>query len=295
MADELNGIGYTWNIKSVNHTRYYEKKGETLNFYSRIVIYPSCNTGIYFSFNTYVPEEEIDAITAQVTKVLLGEEKVTGVDQESDINISGSYVNFRSSFNTTEKVLRYIIPERMLKITGNIQEGFRLNGGKMIYLGNNAYATPIGTVKYMERDGRVLLGTDFSQTYRKLEPWEVKPVIAITWILFIISSLITVIGAIIALIRKKKNFNLILTVSFLQFCSLLFLFAVLLKGIAEYAILKYNVPMHIAGWAIVITAIINLGLLIKNLNQKDKWIKGYLLHNMISLAFCAVLIILKLL
>jgi CubicO group peptidase (beta-lactamase class C family) len=59
MADELGGIGYTWNRYQRNSTMYYSKKGETLHFYSRIIIIPEYEAGLFLSFNTYVPDEEL--------------------------------------------------------------------------------------------------------------------------------------------------------------------------------------------------------------------------------------------
>lgn len=71
MAGELAGMGCTWNRKTGNGRLYYDKKGETLNFYSRIALYPEAGAGIFFSSNTYLPEAEINALMDKAAALLL--------------------------------------------------------------------------------------------------------------------------------------------------------------------------------------------------------------------------------
>ena len=94
MSDNLSGMGYTWTRKTRNDSIYYIKKGETLNFYSRIVLYPQKNTGIFLSFNTYVPEEEINTIIEKATDLLYGKKIKPELNSgNASINIKG--LNFK--------------------------------------------------------------------------------------------------------------------------------------------------------------------------------------------------------
>lgn len=284
MADELSGIGYVWNRKTRNGSLYLEKKGETLHFYSRIVIYPESKTGFFLSFNTYVPEEDIDGITAKVTNLLLGEKENLVSKSGATIDIDGCYVNAWSSFKTAEKLLRFIVPGKMIDISGSLKSGYTLNDEKIVHIGNNTYDTPIGIVKFTERDGKVLLATDFSQTYIRINGLENKGVTLITTLLFLLSSLICLI---LSFKSHKKLFGLLSLAQIILFTCL---GGIIYLGILNYSILSYTVYINITAWLIVFTTIANMKFTFKN-----KAIKYFYFHNAISLTFCLVLYNLNLL
>ena len=293
MADELSGIGYVWNIKTRNGSTYFEKKGETLHFYSRIVIYPEQKTGYFLSFNTYVPEDEINKITSKITDLLLGEKDIPVNKSDATIDISGCYVNAWSSFNTEEKLLRFLVPGKMVDISGSLKEGYTFNDEKIIHLGSNSYGTPVGTVKFIEKDGKVLMATDFSQTYIRINGLENKGVTLAISLIFPISSLFC---AIISFVLRKKNASLLFSmISLAQIVLYFTLGYILYLGILQYAILNYTIYIKIAAWLIVFTASLNITLTFYKLKTDGNTLVYFYLHNLISIAFCLVLLNLRLL
>lgn len=292
MADELSGIGYVWNRKTRNDSLYLEKKGETLHFYSRIVLYPEYKTGLFLSFNTYVTDDEINEITSKVTDLLLGEKKTPVSKSGATMDISGCYVNAWSSFNTAEKLLRFIVPGRMIDISGSLKEGYSFNDEKINHIGNNSYDTPIGIVKFTEKDGEVLMMTDFSQYYIRINGLENKGVTLIIVLLFLMSASIC---AITSFILRKKNVSLLFGImSLLQIILFFALVYILYLGILQYAILNYIIYIKIAAWLIVFTTAVNIIFSIKH-EKNTKILKCIYFHNMISIAFCLMMLNLKLL
>lgn len=291
MADELNGIGYTWNIKSRNNVKYYEKKGETANFYSRIVLYPSCNTGLFFSFNTFVPEDDINAITDMITDNLLGQQVSPVQKQDATIKIEGNYMNLRTSFSTAEKFLSYFIPDRMIEITGTLSSGYKLNGKKITHIGNNAYDTPIGTIVFIKKDGKTFLATNFSQTYTKINVWQSKNVTVATLILFVISSLFCSIYMLINAIRKKNVPKGIAVMNLTQLLVFIIMCVMLLIGITNYSVLSYTVFINIFAWIILAITVFDIIYLlyIGIKKHKMKYVKYLFIHNIICVAFCLLM------
>lgn len=291
MADELNGIGYTWNIKSRNGTKYYEKKGETVNFYSRIVLYPSCNTGLFFSFNTYVPEDDINTIVDKVTDNLLGKQENPVQKQSATMKIEGNYINFRSSFKTAEKFLSYIILDKMIEITGTLSSGYKLNDKRITHIGNNVYDTPIGTIKFIEKNGKTFLATNFSQTYVKINILQSVKVTVATLILFALSTLFYSICMLINIIRKKNIPKVLAVMSLVQLFAFMILCAVLMIGLINYSVLFYDIFIKISAWIILAATVFNIVyLLITGIKSyKIKHVKYLFVHNIISVAFCLVM------
>lgn len=294
MADELSGIGYVWNRKERNGSIYLEKKGETLNFYSRIALYPDKKTGYFLSFNTYVPEDEINEITSQITTLLLGEKEIAEDIPGATIDISGCYVNAWSSLNTSEKLLRFIVPGKMADISGSLKEGYTFNDEKITHLGNNSYSTPLGTVKFIQRDGKVLMATDFSQTYIRINGLENKGVTMITTILFLISSLICSASC---FIMRKRNAGLMLgAISLLQVILFFALVYMLYLGAVNFEMLNYVVYIRIAAWLMVLAAAANIMLtFIKQRDNYEKPLRCIYFHNAISAAFCLMMLNMRLL
>lgn len=296
MSDELGGIGYVWNRKSRNGSEYYEKKGETLHFYSRILLYPEKKSGLFLSFNTYLPEEEINEIIAEVTDQLLGE-KVKPLQQSADsLDIDGLYVNTWSSFRTAEKLLRYFIPGKTIQISGSVSKGYTLKGEKIIHLGNNAYDTPMGIVKFIEKDGEIIMATDFSQSYIRVIGLENKLVISTITLLFILSTILYTAISLIGVLNKKLKFTIHSLMSITQMLSLLVMAAIIIIGIRDFNLLAYKIYINITAGVIVVATLVNLtATLIKDFSKYNGLLKHNLFHIVVSMGFCWVMINLKLL
>ncbi len=182
MAEELAGMGYTWNRKITNGQLYYDKKGETLHFYSRIALYPEKQTGVFFSCNTYLPEQEINAMMAKATALLYGPPAeaagaagaaaAAGDSGEATMDVSGYYVNHCSSFQTVEKILRYLIPGKDLTITGSIDKGFAIKGESLRLIGRDLYESPLGVIKFLNKEGKIILATESAITFAKAPSWQ---------------------------------------------------------------------------------------------------------------------------
>lgn len=297
MADELGGIGYVWNRYQRNGTMYYSKKGETLHFYSRMIIIPELKAGLFLSFNTYLPDEEISAITAKVINSLLGEKKETLEQDGATIDIDGCYANSWSSFTTAEKLLQFFVPSKIIDITGSLSKGYTISGEKIIHIGNNAYDTPIGIVKFFVKDSKILLATDYSQTYIKINGLANKGMTLFFVILFIISTLSYAVITLITKIKRKATSIIPFLMSIIQLFALLGLGAVLLVGISQYSILAYTLYINIASWIIVVAMIVKLiASFICREEQDNKLIKFIsIINSIISIAFCLVLLNLNLL
>jgi CubicO group peptidase (beta-lactamase class C family) len=296
MAEELGGIGYVWNRKTRNDSVYYEKKGETLHFYSRIALYPEHKAGLFLSFNTYVPEVEINAITSKVTSILYGEKEKPVSQSGATLDIDGCYVNAWSSFKTAEKLFRYFVPGKIIEISGSLSKGYNLNGNRITHIGNNAYDTPMGTVKFIEKDGNTLMATDFSQTYTRINPLENKGLTMIITLLFILSAFINAILVFIFSVKKKTSSVLSGVMSIIQIVSFFTLGLIIFTGITQYALLKYILLIDITAWVIVSATIVNLiSILTKGFNDRKGTLKYEYFHSIISIVFCFAMFNLNLL
>ncbi len=296
MADELAGIGYVWNRNQRNGSLYYTKKGETVNFYSRIALFPSKQAGLFLSFNTYVPEKEINEIIGKVTDLLLGEKEAPTSQAGATIDIDGCYVNTWSSFTTAEKLLRYLIPGKIIEITGSLSRGFYYEGEKMTHLGNNTYETSIGVVKFYEDSGSTYMATDYSQSYRRIGGWESREVTLVLTLIYFLSTIILMIMGITHFIRKKEMFPAVI-ISFVQFIALIVLGAFLYRGAVEYCILNYLTEIGIAAGAVAAAAA--MGMVISAVYRKS--LKGSVLklglmvNHIAGIGFCLVMYHLNLL
>ncbi len=297
MTEVQNGIGYTWNIKSRNDKMYYEKKGETVHFYSRIVLYPSCNSGFFFSANTYVPEEILNDVIDKVTERLLGKLKKCNEKLGASVKMEGTYINLRSNFTTAEKFISYLIPEKMIRISGSLSRGYQLNGKEMKHIGNDVYDTPIGTVMLIEKDGKTLLTTNLAQTYMKLNVLQSPVMIAAILLLFGLSSLLCSIYLLINLIRRRDRPLLPAILCLLQFLGLFVLCIILIIGMSNYSILSYEIPINICTWSILIMSVLHIGYLLFTCirSNRVKYIKLLCFHNAISMVFCLLMVSLNLL
>lgn len=292
MADELSGIGYVFNRKERIDSLYLEKKGETLNFYSRIVLYPEYKTGFFLSFNTFVKPDEIDKIVEHVTSSLIGKKTVSG-DRKiaGSIDISACYVNAWSGFNHEEKLLRFILPGKMTDISGSAEDGYTFNEEKMTYLGDEYYDTPIGKVKFILKDEKLIMATDFSQTYFKINGLENRNVTLILTLLFVIGSLITAAVSLKA-DRKLRTFAWLSLLQLAAFSAFLVIYYI---GIMDYAVLNYKIYLNMSAWIILFPTVVYSALIVIHQRKRLFKVPKYIyIQSFISILFCLVMYNLKL-
>jgi CubicO group peptidase (beta-lactamase class C family) len=259
MSVELEGVGYIWNRYSRNNKLYFSKKGETLNFYSRIALYPEENTGIFLSFNTYVPEHEINAIMNRATDLIYGIKEFNEVSGRATIDIKGLYVNNWTSFNTAEKILRYIVPGKIIYISGDMENGYYIGDDKMTLVNENMYASKIGLLKFQNNDNTTIISSEGAISYIKVPLWQHTIVIVTIPILFLAATIIVLIKEAILFLRKKnkKNDTLLLN-SIYQIISFAILCFLMYKGIKAFSLLKMTLPMMFLGLLILVTTTSNI-------------------------------------
>lgn len=250
MAGELAGMGCTWNRKTGNGRLYYDKKGETLNFYSRIALYPEAGAGIFFSSNTYLPEAEINALMDKAAALLYGPEAGAEAEAgagaianqapagEATIDISGYYVNHCSSFETAEKILRYLIPGKSLTVTGSLAGGFAIKGTDLRLTGRDLYESPLGKIKFLNREGEIILATESAITFSKAPFWQKSCFQVIPPLLFLALTLVCLLGELRNFSSKGRLF--IVLCCMLQLCAFAALAVLLYKGISSFSLLSYG-------------------------------------------------------
>lgn len=268
VSEDLEGIGYIWNRKAQNEKIYYDKKGETLNFYTRIALYPQENTGIFLSFNTYVAEHEINAIISKATDLIYGEKKEYIAEHgKLSIDISGLYVNNWSNFTTPEKIIRYIVPSKMVHIDAE-KDGYYINGEKMTLVGEDLYSSNLGLLKFQEKGNKAIMSSA-AISYIKVPMWQHKIIQMIIPLIFIILTFIIFIVEIIGLRKAstKHKYSLLLN-SLFQIISFIMLCLMMYKGIASFSILKYASYMKFFGWFMGIVVILNIIIVRKNNRYK---------------------------
>ena len=255
MCEELEGVGYTWNRKERNNKIYYNKKGETLNFYTRIVLYPQQKTGIFLSFNTYLPEQKINSVIQEATNILYGEEEQLGsynYDTKANININGWYVNNWSSYNTPERLLRYLIPGKMLHIKEK-DNRYSINGEELTLIGEDTYTSPKGILKFQKGEGKTIIATESAITFTRVSYWQSKGIQLTIPLIFFIFTLICLLMELLYRVRNKMKYNVIFLVSsLLQLISFCILCLIMYKGIVSFSLLAYTLPIMICGWIILV-------------------------------------------
>lgn len=181
----------------------------------------------------------------------------------------------------------------MIDISGSLKEGYSFNDEKITHIGNNSYDTPIGLIKFTEKNGEVLMMTDFSQYYTKINELENKGVTLTIVLLFLMSAIICTITSFI--LRKKTSSLLVGIMSMAQIILFLALGYILCLGILQYAILNYIIYIKVVTWLIVVSTFVNvIFLLIKHENNTN-YKKYIYFHNIISIAFCIMMFNLNLL
>jgi CubicO group peptidase (beta-lactamase class C family) len=255
MSEELEGVGYTWNRKTRNHAVYYDKKGETLHFYTRIALFPQEQTGVFLSFNTYLPEHEIDAVIQKAADLLYGEAtRPAPGSGAATIDISGHYANNWSSFKTPEKILRYLVPGKMLHISGSQDSGYFINDDRLTLIGADTYASNMGILKFQKKAKTIMLATESAITYSKLPFWQQSYIQLFMPLLFFIIVLTFLFRELIRLLQKKKTKHnpILLVCSLVQFLSFCALCLLIYKGIATFSLLAFALYMKIFGWLILV-------------------------------------------
>ena len=263
---------FMYNIFDLGKNKvYYDKKGETLNFYTRIALYSQADTGVFLSFNTYVPEHEINNIMNKATDLIYGEkQEYTIKNADSSIKIGGLYVNNWSSFNTPEKILRYFIPNKMIYID-TVKDGHYINGQKMTLIDEDLYSSDLGLLKFKEVQNKIIMSSESAITYVKVPLWQHRIIQMIIPIIFIIVTFIIFIRELIKKFSNKNNkysFAFALN-SFFQIVSFVILCLLMYKGIVTFSILKYAPYMKFLGWFIAALVISNIIIAIKNKKYKE--------------------------
>ncbi len=259
MSQELEGIGYIWNRKSRNDEIYYEKKGETLNFYTRTALFPKAETGVFLSFNTYVSEHEINAVIDKAANLLYGENQYNIDSPKSSINIKGVYVNNWSSFKTPEKILRYLIPGKMLYISGTEGSGYIINGKDMTLIGDNAYSSDAGILKFQSKNNTVIMSSESALTYTRVPLWQHIFIQVLIPLAFIITTSAVFLMEMRILPGRniEKNNLIFLFSSLIQIFSFIALCLLMYKAIATYSLLGLASYLKICGWVIFLVVVFN--------------------------------------
>jgi len=272
MSEEFAGMGYTWSRKDHNGEIYYDKKGETLNFYSRIALYPQQKTAVFLCVNTYVAENELNALMNGVADLLLGNEKqpemYTG---KQTADISGVYVSTRSSFETVEKVMNFIIPGRIIYISGNLSKEFNMNGEKLLPIGENHYLTPIGEIKWIQKNDEAYLANPTAISYVRAQGYENNGTQVFIVAGFALISFI-MLGLVMVGVLRRNRFLKGLTV--IQFALFLLLCLLIFHGLSHYNFLSISLYIQFCAILIIVTSVSGILFtgyrwMIKDLGAKD--------------------------
>ncbi len=257
MSDGLPGMGYTWNRKAQNGTIYNDKKGETLHFYSRNALFPGKKAGVFFSVNPYLAEERLEDVVQIAADTLCGCAK--NGEGGTRIDIAGVYKNNCSSDSTMEKVLRYIVPGKMMRIHGAIGSGYSINGQMLKPVGQDEYTSPMGVVKFLERGGRTLIVSQSATTYTKVSRWEDRNVQASVPVIVLILLMMILVFELAAPLRgwAKKDAVTIASIS-LEIILLGALAATIVYRIMTYKLLEYQALVRSIGWGIAVLSAIGV-------------------------------------
>ena len=255
MAEGLPGMGYAYNRKVQNGYTYYDKKGETLNFYSRVAIFPEKKAGVFLSVNTFLAEERLDGVMRAAADAELGESVCS--QGRSTFDIAGLYVDNNSSLTTIEKVIRYLIPEKMFSIEGSMKNGYTIGGRNLTPVGENELASPTGVMKFLQKDGQVLVATQSATSYSRVPAWQAPVAQAAVPASFLLLTLLALICASAAPLRgRAKRDGILVACLALDAALLVALCAVLLQGITTYRLLNLAAPVRSLGWGVAIIALL---------------------------------------
>jgi len=255
MADGLPGMGYTWNRKTRNGHTYYDKKGETLNFYSRIALFPDSKSGVFLSVNAYLPPKKLDGAMRTAADVSLGEPQYGA--GRSTFDIAGIYADLNSSASTMEKIIRYLIPGKMLAVEGSMEAGYSVGGQALTAVGEDEYASPLGVWKFLRRDGQTLIVPQNATTYGRVPAWQARGAQAAIPALFLLTTLLALACALAAPLRGRARRDGLLILSLALAAALLVaLCAVMLQGVVAYHLLDFAAPVRALGWGVALLALL---------------------------------------
>ena len=292
MAEDLEGVGYVWNRETAGNHVYYDKKGETLHFYTRIALYPEAKSGVFLSFNTYLPEHEINQLMGKATDLIYGKPAQPDKDDgRTTLDIAGLYANNWSSFRTPEKILRILVPGKMLEIKGSRDNGYYLNGERMILTGEDLYHSSIGKLKFISRNGKVAIATEGAISYSKVPVWQNGILPAISAVLFFLLSLACFLRELALRLRKKRKEarGVLLACSLLQILAFCALCLVMVHGIRSFSLLSYTLPIKLCGWIIVAAWATGIGYVI-GIRRKHQAVKPIpVVWSLAGLVFCVSL------
>jgi CubicO group peptidase (beta-lactamase class C family) len=238
-SSEFLGISYTWNLHLKNGHRVIEKRGETGNFNSQIVLLPEDNTALFLSFNSPLPWKQIHSIVDDFLAPILSSSVATdSLPPEISLDIAGTYRAARSNFTTIEKLYSFLIPDRTVSITGDVYRGFMMNGESMTNIGRNYYSSPLGNVKFIEKDSEMVLLTDSALSYVQVPSVE-KPIWQ--WISIVSYLLLSVVLVLLSILSiwKTRHLRMIDVYAFTTF-----IFVVGLVNCLNTAISSYNLIQH---------------------------------------------------
>lgn len=108
-----------------------------------------------------------------ITELILGPKKSQKVyNGEQTADISGYYIPTRSSFTNIERLMNFLTPNKIMHISGTVTDGFKMNGQELLPIGENYYSTPIGNLKYIEKNGRAYLANNTAISYVRIHWYE---------------------------------------------------------------------------------------------------------------------------
>jgi len=291
MAEEFEGMGYTWNRKERNGFMYYDKKGETVNFYSRIVLYPQQKTGVFLSFNTYVDENQINSIMDGITELILGPKKSQKIyNGKQTADISGYYIPTRSSFTNIERLMNFLTPNKIMHISGTVTDGFKMNGQELLPIGENYYSTPIGNLKYIEKNGRAYLANNTAIAYVRIHWYESGMIQMLVAAMFAVLSLLVAAAGIMRLSgrRKDRKEHFISVLSIIHCAWFIVMCCLIFTGLSNFNLLSYSVPIRIFALLVATTSVGGIlytaYLLVRKVFKPDNIL--LIAWNISSLLFC---------
>jgi hypothetical protein len=254
MSEELPGMGYTWNRKIQNGQMYFDKKGETLNFYSRIALFPNEKTGVFLSMNTYLPPEHIDNAMCAAADAVYGQSQYG--KGRSTFDIAGVYKNNWSSTDTMEKIIRYLVPGKMLCVEGSMEKGFSIGGQALTPVGEDEYISPMGQIKFLKRDGQILIATQSAITYAIVPFWQAPVVQASIPALSLILLILAFICSMVAPLRgRTKPDARLIACLVLEGALLCALCGTILYGITSFRLLDFETLVRVLGWSTALAAL----------------------------------------
>ena len=239
-SSEFLGISYTWNLHLKNGHRVIEKRGETGNFNSQIVLLPEDNTALFLSFNSPLPWNQIHSIVDDFLAPILSSSVATdSLPPEISLDIAGTYRAARSNFTTIEKLYSFLIPDRTVSITGDVYRGFAMNGEPMTNIGRNYYSSALENVKFIEKTNEIVLLTDSALSYVQVPPLENPQWQWIALVSYILLSALLVFLSVRS-IWMTRHLRLLDLYAFATFFFLLGLVNCLNNAISAYNLLQHS-------------------------------------------------------